>query len=347
MLSVCSAANCSAPARPLSPASSRTTAEDALQFPATIGPFTMTPVKLAGAFNAFYRQHQFPKPDPSSDENSMAGLDPAIAGLGRGDIIFCQLSPLHKITLDVETKQAANIPKEASYFAWAYPMVQDGLAMTAAQMQTGEGAFLQFGGYIYFNDSRDAVGTNSIRPADLGAEGLMFGRSQILHSAVAETLTRQGRFQEITLEPLTKAGATHFAWIRPQEFSDSVASPNGCFAYKFANGSLKYFPVVTKPIFTRDLLQESLDENDAWVVVRTTQHPQIEELIIFDKSQTLDENISANTHAVTVTGSMEGVFIGKDSQAGLAMTYEQFSCMADPGSIADPWIINVEQQGRA
>jgi len=77
-----------------------------LDFPVCVGPFTMSPARLAGAFNAFYRQHQFPKPDPTSDENSMAGLDPSAAGQGMRDIVFGQISPLHEITLDEETKAA-------------------------------------------------------------------------------------------------------------------------------------------------------------------------------------------------------------------------------------------------
>merc|ERR1719379_3410305 len=89
-----------------------------------IGPFTMQSADVAGAFNAFYRQHtDFPKPDPESNENSMAGMDPSRAGISGNEIVFCQLSPLHGITLDAEAKVAANIPEESKYFAWAYPVV--------------------------------------------------------------------------------------------------------------------------------------------------------------------------------------------------------------------------------
>merc|ERR1711879_642665 len=106
--------------------------------------------------------------------------------------MFCQLSPLHHITLDDETKAAAKIPRDAAHFAWAYPVVEDGSGRQRAR-SSAEGAFLQFGGYVYFNESRDAVGANSICPAAIGTLGLMFSRPQILPQDVADVLTQQGR----------------------------------------------------------------------------------------------------------------------------------------------------------
>mmetsp|Transcript_120615 Transcript_120615/g.257594 ORF Transcript_120615/g.257594 Transcript_120615/m.257594 type:complete len:320 (+) Transcript_120615:88-1047(+) len=313
-----------------------------LEFPVCVGPFTMSPAQLAGAFNAFYRQHQFPKPDPTSDENSMAGLDPSAAGQGMRDIVFSQLSPLHEITLDEETKAAACIPKDARFFAWAYPVVQDG-ASTLNGFQGAEAAFLEYGGYIYFNSSRDVVGTNSILPAPLGSLGLMFGRSQQLPVAVADTLTRQGRFQEVTLAPLTQKGATHFAWIRPSEFSDSVASPDGCFAYKFATGRPKYYPVVTKAVFTPDLLEETLEDTEAWVVLRGAagKRPEVETHLVFDRTKTFEENVESAMPGTSGVGPMSGLAIGKDSQERTTMSYEEWATSSDSGTIGDPWIIQV------
>jgi len=191
-----------------------------LEFPVSIGPFTMARANLAAAFNSFWTQHNFPRPDPASDENSMAGMNPHSAGMGDGEIVFCQLSPLHAITLDTETKAAANIPTNATSFAWAYPMVlESGVRRPRGEP---EAAFLDYGGYMYFDDHRMVVGTNAIVPAPLGTLGLMFGRPQPLAENIAATLTRQGRFQEITLKPLADKGASHFAWIRPGEFADEV-----------------------------------------------------------------------------------------------------------------------------
>merc|ERR1719491_1117599 len=144
-------------------------------------------------------------------------MDPQAAGMGGAEMVFGQISPLHAITLDSETKVVANIPKSATFFAWAYPMVLE----PGCRGPTGvaEASFIKYGGDIYFNDHRNVVGTNCISPASLGTLGLMFGRQQRLPASVAEEMTKQGRFQEITLEALSSKGATHFGWIRPGEFS--------------------------------------------------------------------------------------------------------------------------------
>mmetsp|Transcript_97456 Transcript_97456/g.271094 ORF Transcript_97456/g.271094 Transcript_97456/m.271094 type:complete len:279 (+) Transcript_97456:63-899(+) len=168
-------------------------------FPASIGPFTMAGVNLARAFSAFYRNFgDFPKPDPASDENVMAGLDLAALGwTSFAEIVFCQLSPLHAITLDTETKDAANIPRLATHFAWAYPaVIEEAVLQAAARSHPTEQAFLQYGGYVYFDVRREIIGTNSICPAPLDTPGLVFGRAQALPEKVADVLTRQGRFQE-------------------------------------------------------------------------------------------------------------------------------------------------------
>jgi len=113
---------------------------------------------------------------------------------------------------------------------------------------SAEHMFLKYGGYVHFNRACEVVGTNSIAPAPFGSSDLVFGHSQDLPSSIEDALTRQGRFQEITLTPLAAAGATHFAWIRPTEFSEVIASTDGCFAYKFGHETARYFPVVSKPL---------------------------------------------------------------------------------------------------
>lgn len=300
----------------------------------SIGPFNMSSVNLVDAFNRFYRRHQFPKPDPASDENCMAGMDTGVAG---GDIIFCQLSPLYMITLDTETKQAVSIPVAATHFAWSYPMVKDPGTPQNLLGRANEDAFLEYGGYVYFDGAQNVVGTNSINPAALGALGLMFGRAQILPPSVEESLTRQGRFQDITLNFLAQRGATHFAWIRPLEFSGRVASPDGCFAYKLSDGSSKYFPVVGRPIFTQDLLEKVLEGNEAWVVVRNRM-PEVEVPVVFDKTKSFVDNIATNAHAETVADPRAVITVGKDSD-DFPIPYAQWQATRDPGTIAGPWIV--------
>eukprot|EP00413_Alexandrium_margalefii_P002010 CAMPEP_0204510776 /NCGR_PEP_ID=MMETSP0661-20131031/76_1 /ASSEMBLY_ACC=CAM_ASM_000606 /TAXON_ID=109239 /ORGANISM="Alexandrium margalefi, Strain AMGDE01CS-322" /LENGTH=364 /DNA_ID=CAMNT_0051515825 /DNA_START=65 /DNA_END=1159 /DNA_ORIENTATION=+ len=314
----------------------------------------MSPTRMARAFNAFYRQHQFPKPDPTSEENSMAGLDPAAAGLGLVDIVFCQLSPLHELTLDTETKAAANIPQESAYFAWAYPAVLD----PAFQSTTAAGpekAFLEYGGYVYFSTARDAVGANAIAPAPLGTLGLMFGRPQPLPEGPVESMTKHGRFQEITLAPLAAKGATHFSWIRPGEFQDAAACPDGAFAYKFQDGTTRYYPVVQKPVYTPELVAEELEEGEAWVVVRLPDAPPaIEQVVIFDRSRTLEANMAetaAQSGVVMHTNAAElQATLRRDADGGRDVGYSEWAAAGSPeasgrGTLAHPWIATVRPAG--
>jgi len=245
---------------------------------------------------------------------------------------------------DAETKKAANIPASATSFAWAYPMV-----LEPGQRQpsgASEASFLTLGGYMYFDEQKRIVGTNAIQPAPLGTLGLMFGRAQPLPAAVADTMSRQGRFQEITLPFLAEQGASHFGWIRPGEFSQEVASPNGCFAYKFRDGALKYFPVLKDPVFTQELLDETLDDSEEWAVIRLAGMPTIERLVIFDTSKSLDENLMANKH-VTNDLSYTSAAVAQDSAPCRSFTYQEWQQRSSGNAneqlstLADPWVVKL------
>lgn len=126
-------------------------------------------------------------------------------------------------------RASAGIPQLAVYFSWAYPAVQVSsadphiIALHDAilQMQGAERSFFQFGGYVYFDDKCEVLATTSVSPMALGTS-LIFGGPNQLPKDVSDVLTRQGRFQEITLEVLARKGATHFAWIRPNELQVAV-----------------------------------------------------------------------------------------------------------------------------
>lgn len=309
-----------------------------LDFPVSVGPFTTQSCRIASALNAFYRQHQFPRPNPESAENSYAGLDPGSAGLGHGEPLYCQLSPLYEITLTVELKEAANIPREAKFFAWAYPVVDDGRGLAGS---SAEHMFLTHGGYTYFSPDRAVVGTTCIVPAELGTPGLTFGRCQVLPQRAASMLMRDGRFQDITLADLAAKGATHFAWIRPGEFAEDVASQDGCFAYRFGDQQTpKYFPVVNSPVFTRELLEEELEDGEAWVVLQT-RRARVEELLIFDKAKSFEENVAAKASAlIPAAGS-----VCRSASSGSApnpISYAEWQASAVPGTFQDPWILTVQ-----
>lgn len=218
-------------------AAARERAANKKEFPDALGPFMMIQVDLARAYNAFHKRHNLLNPDPDSDRPFNAGFDLRAAGLEDSHEVVVHLSPIHCVTLTAKVKAAACIPSGAAYFAWAYPLVQDAVFQ---QLGGSERAFLKGGGFVYFNDVWDAVGTTTISPADAGTS-FVFGGPQDLPSVVANVLEEDGRFQAITKEAFKRKGATHYAWLRPMEFDGEVQCPHGGFAYKFVTGSQRYF----------------------------------------------------------------------------------------------------------
>jgi len=121
---------------------------------------------------------------------------------------------------------------------------------------------------------------------------------------------------------------------------------DGCFAYKFRDDPPTYFPVVNKPIFTKELLEEELEDTEAWVVVRYTR-PALESTIIFDKTKTFEENFYNNAHGLLVSGEVSLTKIGCDKHPSLSMMYEEWASSRDQGSLADPFVFYLDQASNA
>jgi len=232
------------------------------------------------------------------------------------------------------------IPSDATFFAWAYPVVED-VGSPIRFREDASGAFMRYGGFLYFDRDSSVVGANGIAPGPPGSRGLVFSWPQPLPDTVTECLTLQGRFQEVTLDVLVSKGATHFAWIRPNEFQDQLASANGAFAYKFSMGGHRYFPVTDKPVYNPELLKEELESTEAWVIIRNAQTtPSLEVLQIFDRTLTFEENAHNNENSNQVeieTVRDLSVQRGDD----LPMSYAQWMLASGCGSPAQPWIITL------
>jgi len=146
------------------------------------------------------------------------------------------------------------------------------------------------------------------------------------------------------LAPLARAGATHFAWIRPTEFSEMVASTDGCFAYKFGHEKAQYFPVVSKPVFTPELVEEPLGEKEAWVVVRP-DHPTAERIVMFDKTSSFEENIQlAGMDNLLLTSDANVVACRSDMARPIP--YLAWKEIHEQGTLADPWILSTNPRTR-
>lgn len=321
-----------------------------VSFPVSVGPFALTQVDFVNDMNAFYRVYEgegVTRPDPGSDENIMSGWDFS-ERWGIEDIVFAQLSPLFRITLDDESKQAANIPLTADFFAWAYPVVmEDPVPEDASPEEKG---FLTLGGYVYFNATSEAVGMRAITPIDVGSLGLSFGRPQNLPDRVAESLTQKGRFQEVTLPALASRGATHFAWIRPEEFADSVVSANGCFAYKFKDGMpTKYYPVVNEPVFTRPIVDEELDGTEVWTVLRVNVPPTLDKLGVFTKGPdtTIADLSNSSAEAADMFASqdlMSRLKIYLENKPDTVLSFDEWKASNEESSISNPWVFELNTQ---
>jgi len=148
------------------------------------------------------------------------------------------LSPLHGVNLSDTAKERAAIPSSARYFMFSYPVrIKIGEAAARAPRSSDPDlAFLRNGGYVYLDASiTRIVGMNAVLPSATG--GLRFGPPLKWELEWSNRLVTAGRFRPITMDEISKSGATHFCWIRPNEVmwfgSSGGASicPYGGFAY--------------------------------------------------------------------------------------------------------------------
>jgi len=308
-------------------------------FPLSLGPFHMQLCRINLAIETFYAKTQhFPRPSVGICAEPIVGISPRVAGVNCKEMLFCKLSPLHRVTLRGGAKNEVRIPQNAEFFAWAYPIAGSVPAGDSASHQ-----FLKYGGFIYFDASVMAIQSTCIAPAQEDFRGLMFGRGQPLPASVEEVLCRQGRFKEITLEALKREGAMEFAWVHPGEFEGEIASRDGCFAYKFswAYGGSRYFPVVAEPVFTRALVQHVLRENEAFVVLRPSA-PMVERVVVFSKEKGFDQNVNEQgLDGVLAAGEPDIVAtLGNCEQ--LSYQEWQSSGRSDWSTLAHPWILSVD-----
>jgi len=153
-------------------------------------------------------------------------------------VITGYLSPLHEVNLTDDAKERAGIPPNAKYFMYSYPakLWVAGSVARAPRSTDPDLAFLRNGGYVYLDESKtDIVRINAVLPSTDG--GLRFGPPLKWETDWTQRLINAGRFRPITIDEISRSGATHFCWIRPNEvmwFDGSGGTPicpHGGFAY--------------------------------------------------------------------------------------------------------------------
>eukprot|EP00299_Pterocystis_sp_00344_P000353 c10106_g1_i2.p1 GENE.c10106_g1_i2~~c10106_g1_i2.p1 ORF type:complete len:579 (-),score=85.47 c10106_g1_i2:157-1773(-) len=154
-------------------------------------------------------------------------------------------SPQHELTLSAENKRLANIPLNAKYFVWAYPLF--GVVKLSDEMKNNiaidpEFCFLVYGGFVYLDERRDFIQANAIATG----KGLYFSAPRPWNRSYTRGLNRSGRFQEITIQSMRAKGARYYCWLLPNEtlFDETGKSwtihGNGAFVYLFHDVAEEY-----------------------------------------------------------------------------------------------------------
>ena len=174
------------------------------------------------------------------------------------------LSPLAPVTLPVDKREAAGIPRHAHWFAFGYPGeyqwmaadAGDGEAQTAWQglerhLETLDlakdmwGFFLLVGGFVYFDEHKKAIRVNALTLVPSPNVMNFAGPGDPCPQAI-EALWERQRIVSVTLDALQTAGFKAFGWVFGNEsiggatLGPNVANEHGAFVYLMRWGHAIY-----------------------------------------------------------------------------------------------------------
>ena len=182
---------------------------------------------------------------------------------GKGLASRGYLTPAQPLLMEPHDRRLANIPLEATHFAWAFPLsgVADVADRDALTPKTREGAFALFGGFVYLSANSMVIAVNALAKA---RRGLCFdgpfpllpdaskGGDQldVLAAAPAaaapaplkdgaalrSVLLKEARANHATIGDLLSIGVRNFAWLGPGESrgaENGSAWPHGAFIYLY------------------------------------------------------------------------------------------------------------------
>jgi hypothetical protein len=198
---------------------------------------------------------------------------------------FGCLSPWDTLTVEGETRERLSIPAEASFFAWAFPLMglaeasagvaqtlvapctawlspTEQLAVAASLPQltnleelldgaTPELAFVANGGFIYANSSFAPVAARAVVGKSAPGDGIAFDGPHVLSMEMRSRLELNGRLVPPTNPQHVKAGVTGFTWVEPSEEELHEGAHKwrmGSFVYCYDDRRLdRYFHVRCEP----------------------------------------------------------------------------------------------------
>lgn len=166
--------------------------------------------------------------------------------LDGGGLCVGSFSPVSAITMDDHTRNVSNIPDDATYFAWAYPL--SGLELLSDDVkrdlkpEAPEVSFVLFGGFIFFNDNYNLIQVNSV----YGGNNINFNEPKKLkYTDIHYTLEKEGRLQAINVQELKDRDITHFCWVTPNEKIGGVTiAPYGGFIYVYEDHMVQCFEIL-------------------------------------------------------------------------------------------------------
>lgn len=185
-----------------------------------------------------------------------------MGGMAMGD-----LSPLSLINLDEHTKEIANIPSDACYTAWSYPIVGvnllDEAQKTLINTKYPEVSFAMFGGFAYFDVNKHLVQVNAI----FAGNNINFKNPKnILYNDIKKNYIDKGRLQDVTNQSLIEHDIVKFCWLGSDDMiNNELIAPNGGFMYMYSNKYIQCFEI--KNAESEQIINPIPDNNSPFSII--------------------------------------------------------------------------------
>merc|ERR1719401_1767421 len=144
------------------------------------------------------------------------------------------ISEVHGVTMPEEQLRALGVVREATLFAFSYPVVTaNQLHITEKDARVADVAFLVFGGFMFFDSDMVLQDIRAVVPSEDGS--LCFAAPQPWMPEWTSALPVD-RWNPVTIPALRNLGVRCFSWILPGEQVEGHGEPlshNGGFAYLF------------------------------------------------------------------------------------------------------------------
>lgn len=150
----------------------------------------------------------------------------------QGDKVEGLCSPISEITLPKEEFYEVNLPDDAKFFMWSYPVVSCKFDRDIDAASAPDLAFLRNGGFVYLDENKQIVGAKALVPSTFGS--LRFVRRDWDDQVLVRPDEVRNRFRDITIPVLRDAGGKSFCWLTPKELG-----PHGGFGYEMHESAVK------------------------------------------------------------------------------------------------------------